>query len=381
MPLPVLNFTRDGIAPSANACPAPPALVRLTEAGPEAWLVTRYDDCKAVLGDRRFLGTGTPPSNGPDLRPLLFRLAGWPGGPDGNRLRRLVTPVFTARNAEALRASITGIAEDLLDAMTAAGGPADLVSAYTFPLPAKVICALFGIADDHIADLARWSADLVKPPWLVSPEAADASLRALSDYFQFELHRKRLKPADDLLSTLGAADEPDELLTGLAISLFIAGHETTTSQLGYGILALLDAPEQAALVRSSDAVAETAVEEIMRYYPINSEGVLRTAAEDVEVGGAVIPSGSLVMVGGPAAMFDAELFPDPLRFDVTRTGAPHLSFGHGAHYCIGSALARVEMRIALPALLRRFPNLRLDMDKVRMRQDAVSGPEELVVTW
>ncbi|TWP52024.1 cytochrome P450 [Lentzea tibetensis] len=358
-------FIRDGIAPSPHMLDVvgtPPHRVLLTEAGPEAWLVTRYSDCKAVLADRRFLGTGAAPVPGaPDLRPLLFRSPGWPGGPSGPELRKLIAPRFTpARIADV---PVRGIVSELLDDIASSGGPADLCAAYTFPLPARVICALLGLRTDDLVSLARWSADIVTPPFLIAPEVAEASWEAIFSYFARELGTS------------------DEVRVGLAISLFVAGHETTTSQLGYGIVALLQAPDQADLVRASDEVATTAVEEIMRYFPINADGVPRLASEDVAVGGVVVPAGSTVIVGGPAAAFDPAHFPDPLRFDVTRDGAPHLSFGHGAHFCVGAALARTQLRIALPELLRRFPDLRLEQDKLRIRQNLAGGLEELLVTW
>lgn len=356
-------FIRDGIAPSSqmlDVVGTPPHRVMLTETGPEAWLVTRYDDCKAVLADRRFLGTGAAPA-GPDMRPLLFRSPGWPGGANGTELRKLIAPRFTRRRIEDI--PVRTIVDSLLDDIALAGGPADLCAAYTFPLPARVICSLLGLRTDDLSDLARWSADIVTPPFLIEAAVAQASWDAIFDYFAAEL---------------GTSDEVE---VGLAISLFVAGHETTTSQLGYGILALLQAPDQADLVRSSDAVAASAVEEIMRYFPINADGVPRLASEDVEVGGVLIPAGSTVVVGGPAAAFDPAHFPDPLRFDVTRAGAPHLSFGHGAHFCVGAALARTQLRIALPALLRRFPELRLEQDKLRIKQTLAGGLEELLITW
>lgn len=354
MKLDVFRFQRDGIAPSSRMLAMqdmPPRRALFGEAGPEVWVATRYDDCKSILTDQRFLGTGAAPVDGPDLRPIMFRSASWPGGENGAQVRRRMAPLFSPRRMEAVRPFAQETVAALLADVHRAGRPADLVRHFTFPLATRMICAILDVSDAEIRLLGQWSTDVSTPPFLIAAERAEESWSRLLDYF-----------------------DGDEI----RIALFVAGHETTKSQLDYGIVALLQAPDQAAKLHEH---TDTAVEEIMRYYPINAEGVLRTASADLEVGGVVIPRGAIVVVGGPAAVFDKRFFDDPLRFDVTRKGAAHLSFGHGPHFCIGAAIARIQMRIAFPALFAEFPRLRLAQDELRIKSGLAGGLEELLVSW
>lgn len=388
--LPTLQYDRtDNIQPSPQLLTEqdlPARQVLLTDAGPAVWLVTRYADVRHVLGDRRF--HATPPAElAAVLTPMFMRSPGWPGsaaGDDLALLRQLVAPAFTTRRTNALRVDVQRRVDTLLDAME---NPADLRQALTFPLPTQVICALLGIPHNRIEELACWSDAVTTPPFRIAPELANTAWTALSDYFSAHLEKKRQQPANDLLSDLAAGAEQlgvaDDVLVGLAIAMFIAGHETTVSQLECGFVALFDDHEQLDLLRREPSLAASAVEEILRMYPLNPQGVFRYPTEDAEIGGVRIPAGSPVLAGGSAAAFDPEHFDDPLRFDVTRARNPHLTFGYGPHYCIGAPLARLELETVFGTVFQRFPNLRLAVPaaELRPRMSLAGGFQELPVIW
>jgi cytochrome P450 len=176
----------------------------------------------------------------------------------------------------------------------------------------------------------------------------------------------------------------DDELVGIGNLLLIAGHETTSNMLGLGTLALLQHPEQLALVRDDPAVVAPAVEELLRWLTIVHSGVVRTATVDVELAGHTIPAGDLVVCSLPTANRDPALLRDPETLDVTRGAAGHVAFGHGVHHCLGAPLARMEMRIAFPALLRRFPGLALDVPFADVPFRAfhfIYGLQALPVRW
>lgn len=199
------------------------------------------------------------------------------------------------------------------------------------------------------------------------------------------VERKRAEPADDLLGGLVAAGElSDEELAGVALLLLIAGHETTANMLGLGTFALLQYPDQLAALREGRVDVANAVEELLRYLTVISFGLTRTALEDVELGGEVIRAGESVCAYLPVVNRDLARFPSGNELDVAADAHGHLAFGHGVHQCLGQQLARIEMRIAYPALLRRFPTLRLGVppEEVPMRGDmAIYGVHRLPVEW
>jgi cytochrome P450 len=365
----------------------PARQVRLADGGPRVWLLTRYGDVRQVLSDRRFR-IAPPPEADAGLTPLLLRSPGWPGSAEGADLallRRLAAPAFTPRRTSLLSADIQHTVDRLLDTMARGERCTDLRTALTFPLPTRVICALLGLPGTEIDQLAAWSDAVTTPPLLIGEQAATAAWAALSDYFAGHLAGKRERPADDLLTEFALRQEEvaDDIVVGLAIGLFIAGHETTVSQLEHGFLALFEHRDQLESLRRDPDLAASAVEEILRMYPLNPQGVFRYPTEDVEIGGVAIPAGNPVLVGGPAAAFAADVFDEPLRFDITRTTNPHLSFGYGPHYCLGAPLARAQLRAVFRTIFRRFPTLRLavPLDQLRPRVSIAGGFHELPVTW
>ncbi|WP_055481016.1 cytochrome P450 [Sphaerimonospora mesophila] len=359
--------------------------------GHEGWVVTGYAEARAILADPRF-------STRPELlhspfpqRPIrqedLDRLP--PGffirmdPPDHTRFRKLLTGQFTVRRMKLLEPRIAEIVADHLDAMERMGPPVDLVSSFALPIPSLVICELLGVPYGDRERFQRDSATLLN---LETPvEESRAALDDLFDYLHDLVLRKKREPEDDLLSGLISADElTDREIAGMGLLLLIAGHETTANMLGLGTFALLTTPAQLAVMRDDPDSVENAVEELMRYLTVIHFGLIRAALEDVEIGDHLIHAGDSVLLSVPLANRDPERFADPTVLDVTRSAHGHLAFGHGVHQCLGQQLARAEMRIAYPALLRRFPGLRLAVppEEVPMRTAmAIYGVHRLPVAW
>ncbi|AIJ22000.1 cytochrome P450 [Amycolatopsis methanolica 239] len=197
------------------------------------------------------------------------------------------------------------------------------------------------------------------------------------------MRAKRAEPTDDVLGNRTTSDLTDEELSGIGTFLLGAGLDTTANMIALGAFALLRDPDQLAALRDDPALADSAVEELLRYLTIADTGV-RAALEDVELDGQVIQAGESVTITANAANRDPERFPDPDTLDLRRHAAGHLAFGHGIHQCLGQQLARVEMRVAIPALFARFPTLRLAVpaDEVPLRHDmSIYGVHRLPVTW
>ncbi|SFN88440.1 Cytochrome P450 [Saccharopolyspora antimicrobica] len=278
--------------------------------------------------------------------------------PEHTRLRRMLTSEFTVRRMRRLQPRITEIVEERLDAMAAAGPPADLVADFALPIP-SLICELLGVP---YTDRAEFQERTGRQLDLSLPEEEQAELIRESRACMAGLvARAQAQPGEDMLGML-VREHGDELTTdelvGIAELLLAAGHETTSNMLGLGTLALLRHPGQLALVRDDPAAVAPAVEELLRYLSIVTAGVTRTALCDVEIDGVPIPAGSTVAVVLATANRDPRSVDDGERLDVTRTAAGHVAFGHGLHHCLGAPLARMEMQIAFPALLRRVPGSR-----------------------
>lgn len=365
--------------------------------GTPAWLVARHADVRRVLGDagafsndmafgngRAFRAFGGDVTDAERARARAGNLLGL-DPPDHTRLRHALTPEFTVRRMKRLEPRIVEIVEAHLDAMEQAGPPADLVSGFALPIPSLVICELLGVPYEDRDDFQERTArqlDLARP--LEERAALGEQGR---DYMRSLVQRARAEPGEDMLGMLvreHGDDLTDDELAGVGSLLLIAGHETTSNMLGLGTLALLRHPDQAALVRDDPDVAAPAVEELLRWLSIVHSGVVRTATRDVELAGHEIAAGSLVICSLPTANRDPELIADPERLDVTRGAPGHLAFGHGVHHCLGAPLARMEMRIAFPALLRRFPGLApaVPFDEIPFRAfHFIYGLLALPVTW
>ena len=358
--------------------------------GITAWLITGYDEAKAVLGssgdfsnDFSNITAMTAGEAGEDQNPGGLGMA---DPPNHTRLRKMLTPEFTMRRLQRLIPRIEELVGELLDGMETAGSPVDFVEAFAMPLPSLVICELLDVPYPDRQQFQRLSGarfDIFG--------GAGTGLEAISESLEFmgELVRaQRTKPGDGLLGMLirEYGDEIDDReLAGLADGLLIGGHETTASMLALGAIALLSDPAHAALMRTADAEAvHAAVEELLRYLTVVQVAFPRFAREDVEVAGVTIPKGAMVLVSLSAADRDPRLGGSLDRFDPTRPVTSHFAFGYGIHRCVGAELARIELRIAYPALLRRFPTLRLDLpiEEIGFREySVVYGVDRLPVAW
>ncbi len=364
-----------------------------TAFGLEAWLVTRFADVREVLSDpARFSNArlheagrapGLPPV-GPEERARELAgnlLAADP--PEHTRLRRLLTPEFTVRRMRRLEPRIREIVDEHLAAMERHGPPADLVAEFALPVPSLVICELLGVPyADRAAFQERSSRQL---DLSISIEERMRAGRESRAYMAELVARAQADPGDDLLGML-VREHGDDLtageLTGIASLLLIAGHETTANMLGLGTLALLRQPDQLAIVRDQPEHVDAAVEELLRWLTIVHTGTGKMATVDTEIAGQPIAAGEFVLCALPTANRDPELRADPDRLDVTRGGVGHLAFGHGIHHCLGAPLARMEMRIGLPALLQRFPGLAEVPGTARFRSfSVIYGLTSLQVAW
>jgi cytochrome P450 len=358
--------------------------------GDEGYVVSRYEDVRTVLADPRFSRAATVRPDAPRLTTVRFDAGGLfsMDPPEHTRLRALVSKEFTPRRVEAMVPRIGEIAEGLLDAMAARGGPVDLCEAYASPLPVAVICELLGVPDGDRADFGTWSAGILSITAHTQEEVL-ALRTSLFGYLKELVAGKRERPGEDLLSALVAAHDDEDRLSGqelltMVMTLLVAGYETTASVLGTSVFTLLRHPGALAALADGPEHLEHAVEELLRTNPIGDGGPLRVTLEDVKVGGTVIPEGSAVIASVCAANRDGARFPDPGAYRPGRGDGPHLAFGQGPHFCLGAPLARAELRIALSALARRFPTLRLAVpaEAVEMRTGLMLNRlTALPVTW
>jgi len=358
--------------------------------GRVGWLVTRYEDVRATLADPRF----TPPliqvTPNADL-PLPEEELQVPPGmfsaldpPEQSRYRRLVSKHFTRKRMRELAPRIEQIVEEQISGMIAAGPPADLVKWFSQPIPTRVITEMLGIPARDQADYQRW---IITTLTLSStPEQLREIVVGLGGSLTELVRAKRKEPGDDIISELlhGERGLTDDEALNISILLLIAGLETTANMLGLGAFALLQHPDQAAALRADPAGLDVAIEELLRYLTIVQFGLTRTAREDVVIAGQQIRAGETVVASLASANRDPRCYEDPDRLDVFRQETPHMAFGHGVHQCLGAQLARVEMKIAFEALLRRLPTLRLAVppEEVPTGEDKVFyGVHSLPVTW
>ncbi|CAM3542700.1 cytochrome P450 [Kibdelosporangium persicum] len=367
----------------------PVALVTIPT-GQTAYLVTRYNEAVFVLSDPIFSrqevfrtrGTNYTGPGASSTGDMLLDM----DPPQHTRIRGLVAKAFSRRRTEMMRPGIQQIVDELLTGLADHGPPADLVDALCLPLPITVVCQLLGVSYDDRAWFQERSLVLAS-----TADTAESKLNAVNElraYLTEIIAEKRKDPKEDLLSELVSARAEERLteeeLINLGVLLLPAGYETTANQICKSMHALLLHPDEYSRLCAEPAGVPAASEELMRLYPSVLTPGFRVATEDVTVGEVTIPAGSLVIVSDALANRDPEIFARAEEMDLRRTKNPHLAFGHGLHFCLGAALARVELEAAMTGLVTRFPGLRLAVDPETIRwhtERRFRGPSELPVTW
>ncbi|GAA3440677.1 cytochrome P450 [Planomonospora venezuelensis] len=351
--------------------------------GSEVWLVTGHDLVRRMLADPRW-SSSVDGGLGED-RPLRLKQPE-PGmfiemdGPEHARYRRMLIPHFTVQRTNRLRPRIEQIVAERLDAMERLPRPVDLVAEFALPVPSLVICELLGMPYEERAGFQEAARALVR---LDSPAGeTEAALDRLAGHLAKLIAAKRAEPDGALIGELVREGVlTDGELVQISMLLLVAGHETTANMLGLGTLLLLRHPDQLALVRQG---APGAADELLRYLSIIDAVMFRGAKEDLTLGGQRIRAGEFGLASLGAANRDPALCEDPDRLDVTRPRTAHVALGFGPHQCLGQNLARLELEVALQALLRRFPGLRaaVPLEEVSIREDAaIHGVDSLPVTW
>jgi len=367
------------------------ARIRMTYGG-EAWLATRHADVAQVLSDPRFSRAAAAGRDAPRARPmfeppeLIFTM----DAPGHTRLRKLVSQAFTSRRIEQLRPRVRELTGVLVDDLIAAGPPADLTEKLAWQLPVSIMCELLGVPTADRNTFRSWTEAISALGVTIAPAEIEAAMGSLSEYIAGLIAQRRERPTADMISALVAArDEQDRLseeeLIALTWTLLVAGHETTANHLGNFMFTLLAEPDRWRRLVAAPDLLPGAIEELLRYVPISaSVEFARIATADVEVGGQLVRAGEAVFADMPAANRDERVFVDAEEYVPTRADNPHLAFGHGPHFCLGSHLARLQLNEAIGTLLHRLPGLRLAVpaDDVRWRTDRlIRGPLELPVSW
>jgi cytochrome P450 len=396
--LPQLPFPRSNVlelAPLYDLLRRESAITEvITPAGDPAWLVTGFEEVKQLLSDPR-LGRSHPHPK----RASRMSTAAIQDGPIGDyeteqedhaRFRRLLTPSFSVKRMRQLSGKVQALTDGYIDRLIEeheSSGIVDLHKGLALPLPVAVICQLLGVPEKD-SDLLRSLSTR-----MATFSADGDALRAyeeFSRYLEVLADAKRADPSEDVVTDIVQAQAADEdfdhdYMVLLIITLLFAGHETTVNRIGLGTLMLLTQPEQwEALVADPAGRVDATVEEIVRLGAPGSIGILRYAHADLEIGGVAIKNGELVILSNSAANRDPSAFTDPDEFDPDREERLHLGFGYGGRFCIGAALARIELRVVFTTLAQRLPGLRLaiDLDGLEVRPDhIVGGLTTLPVTW
>jgi cytochrome P450 len=357
--------------------------------GPHGPEVLSYELVRMVLRDPRFapavklMMAAQGITSGPVWDRANQSILGLEGETH-HRLRRLVSKAFNPRGAERLRTLIVDVMTELIDPLAAAGH-CDVVADIARQYPTPIICALLGVPREDWHLFSAWTDDIKKIfEWNVANDepAIAAAWAELDAYLEEMLAQRRDHLTDDLISDLiRAEDEGDRLshreLLMLAATLLAAGTDTTRNQLAAAVYYLHDHPDQWALLGARPELAGKAVHELMRYSPIVF-ALVRMASEDVQLAEVIIPAGSLVVANIAAAHRDPAVYDDPDRLDITREpSTPILSFGSGAHYCLGSHLARLELIEALSIITRRMPNPRASRPARWKQMTGITGPTTL----
>jgi cytochrome P450 len=360
--------------------------------GSKAWLITRQDDVRAALADDLISADNRSPgfplvSPGSetltDNNPTFARM----DPPEHSRQRAMVNANFTHRSVVQLQPQIQQIIDRLVDDMLAKPAPADLVTEFTQPLAAQVMCLMLGIPYKGQDFFERVASTI--PDHYAGQEKLDAASEELSQFFAELLESKAQQPGDDVLSRLVVEREANGDLTredviAMARVMLIAGYDPTANGIALGVAALFYHPEQLAALREEPALIPSGLDELLRYMTNFHTGLPRAAIGDTEIGGQQIKAGEAVLCYIPSANFDPDWFEEAETLNLRRTNRSNVSFGWGLHRCLGQHLVKIEMEAAIETLLRRIPNLQLavEPDQIAFRkQAAVYGVSALPVSW
>jgi len=358
------------------------------------YVITTHDDCAAMLRDRRWFSAlsliaetqnyDDPEWSKRDRKSILST-----EGEDHQRIRRIVSSAFTPKSADRLRPFMRGVVNELLDPICERGH-SEFVADVCEPYPIPIICELLGAPREDWELFSRLAVDIFRvfngnlsqdaPKIIAASEEMDAYMLDL-------ISKRRSDPRDDLLSDLIAAEEEgdrlstDELLS-MANALLLAGTDTTRNQLACAVALFAQHPDQFELLRDKPELTPGAVEEVMRCLGA-VRGTGRFASEDIVYREVLFPKGTLIFPNFVAANHDIDKFANPTDFDITReAGAPHLTFGSGAHFCLGAFLARAELQEAFTVIARRLPDLRLDGEiSWKPLKNGIWGPETLPIAF
>jgi cytochrome P450 len=360
-----------------------------------AYPIFNYEDCLAILRDRRWHSAAAlaaiafgvdDPRLSENRQPSILSSE----GEVHTRLRRLVAPSFSPRAADHLRPFMREVMNSLIDPIVAQGH-CDLAVDICEHYPIPIICELLGAPKSDWQFFSRVAEDVLRIFDANNANEIDLILAAQADldaYVRQLISERRNSPADDLITSLIAAEEAgDKLneneLVSMVEAVIIGGTDTTRNQLGCSVALFAEHPEQWKLLAERPELAGKAVEETMRYFgAVRSTG--RFASEDIEYKGVLFPKGTLVVPSLVLANRDNAVFNEPNTFDITRepAGQPQMTFGAGIHYCLGAALARAEQQEALPLLAQRLPNLRINGDVIwKPSTVAIFGPENLPIAF
>jgi cytochrome P450 len=393
--------------PRASGCPfaPPPKVMELAEARPLSrvkiwdgstpWLITGYEEARTLFSDHRVSvddrRAGFPHWNAGMLSTVHKRPRSvfTTDAEEHTRFRRMLSKPFTFKRVEGLRPAIQQITDDAIDGMLAGPKPGEIVSALALPVPSLVISQLLGVPYED-AEMFQHHANVGLARYATGDDTVKGAM-SLHKYLAQLVEAKMDDPAEDAVSDLAERVKDGELsvkeAAQLGTGLLIAGHETTANMIGLGVLALLEHPDQAAVLRETDDpnVVANAVEELLRYLSIIQNGQRRVAAEDIDIAGEVIRAGEGIIIDNAPANWDAKEFTEPDRLYLHRSGAgQHVAFGYGRHQCVGQQLARAELQIVFHTLFRRVPTLELavPIEEVPLKHDRLAyGVYELPVTW
>ena len=373
---------------------APLSRVRIWD-GSAPWLITGYEECRELFSDSRVSvddrERGFPHWNAGMLSTVHKRPRSvfTSDGEEHTRFRRMLSKPFTFKRVEGLRPTIQRITDEHIDAMLAGPQPADIVTALALPVPSLVISQLLGVPYED-AEMFQQHANIGLARYATGEETANGAV-SLFKYLCQLVEFKMENPAEDAVSDLAERVKAGELsvkeAAQLGTGLLVAGHETTANMIGLGVLALLENPDQAAVIRDAEdpKILASAVEELLRYLSIIQNGQRRVALEDIHIAGETIRAGEGIIIDLAPANWDPAAFAEPDRLYLHRSGADrNVAFGYGRHQCVGQQLARAELQIVYRTLFRRVPTLAggVPIEDIPFKHDRLAyGVYELPVTW